>query len=137
MDASNSETLENLNVTNSVNPTGSLWDSEINSLDLWAGYFLDVNGLPLGDGSDYTVSGWYDRFNTWTWTKDFSGVEVPVFQVTKNLFRSHNCIHEEMPILWEYARHFSCEVDAMGNVTRYYSPTGFEAAGDAIIIYSE
>jgi poly(3-hydroxybutyrate) depolymerase len=117
---------------------GSLWDSEVNDLDHWAEYFLSVNGsLPLGNGADFIVSGWHDRFNTWTWTKDFGGIEVPVFQVTKDLFRSHNCIHEEMPMLWEYVRHFSSEVDAQGNVTRFYSPSGFEVAGDTVRIYPE
>lgn len=112
---------------------GSLWDSEDNNLDLWAAYFLEVNGaFELGEESQFTVSGWFDRFNTWTWTKEFDGVEVPLFKVSKNLFRSHNCIHEEMPLLWDYLKHFS--IDTPGGGKRYYSPSAFTVAGDAVEI---
>lgn len=114
---------------------GSLWDTDLNNLDYWAEYFLGVSDLPLGDGTEFNVSGWHDRFNTWTWTKEFNGIEVPVFQMSKNLFRSHNCIHEEMPILWDFLKHYSFETDNLGNLIRYYSPSGFTDEGDMVLIY--
>ena len=115
---------------------GSLWDgAEDNNLDYWADYFLTVNGLDLGDDSTYTSTGWYDRFTNWTWAKAYEGFDVPVFKLSLNRFRSHNCTHEEMPILWDYLKHFSIEIDAADNVTRYYSPSGFKIPYDAIQIY--
>ncbi|MDW7670616.1 MAG: hypothetical protein SCK57_06185 [Bacillota bacterium] len=118
----------------SNNLRGTLWDAETNMLDNMAGYFLSVNGFDKGDGTDFVESGFKDRFVTWTWTKEFEGTEVPLYQITKNMFRSHNTIHEEMPLLWDYVKHFSFEVDEEGNVTRYYSESGFKVAGDEVKI---
>ena len=115
---------------------GTLWDSRTNGLDDWAAYFLNVNGLAKGNGVDnLTVSGWYDRFDTWTWSKTFGGYTIPVFKVSNNKYRSHNCIYEEMPMLWDFAKHYSSEVDANNNVTRYYSESGFKVPGDKVRIY--
>ena len=116
---------------------GDLWDGISNGLDSWAAYFLGVNGFVLGDVDDVNgvTSGWYDRFKTWTWAKKFGGDEIPLFKVTKNIYRSHNCIHEEMPMLWDFAEHYSSEVDANNNVTRYYSESGFKVPGDKVRIY--
>jgi len=115
---------------------GTLWDSTNNGFDSWAAYFLGVNGLVLGNGvANLTVSGWYNRFNTWTWSKTFGAYTVPLFKVTNNKYRSHNCIHEEMPMLWDFAEHYSCEVDLNNKVTRYYSASGFKVKGDKVRIY--
>ena len=116
---------------------GTLWDAITNALDRWAGYFLGVNGLALtaADQGRAVISGWQDRFSTWTWTKQFGNETVPVFQVTKDIYRSHNNIYEETPMLWEFARHYSSEVDANNNVVRYYSASGFTVKGDKVQIY--
>lgn len=114
---------------------GNPFDNVTNGVDSWASYFQVANGFGFLSADDYEISGWHDRFVTWTWTKDFNGVEVPLMKFTSNLYRSHNCMHEEMPLLWEFVRHFSCEIDAAGNVTRYYSPSGFKVAGDKIKIF--
>lgn len=116
---------------------GTLWDAITNALDRWAGYFLGVNGLALtaADEGRAVISGWQDRFSTWTWTKQFGNETVPVFQVTKDIYRSHNNIYEETPMLWEFARHYSSEVDANNNVVRYYSASGFTVKGDKVQIY--
>jgi len=58
-----------------------------------------------------------------------------LFKVTKNIYRSHNCIHEEIPKLWDFAKHYSSEVDANNNVTRYYSRSGFKVRWDKVRIY--
>jgi poly(3-hydroxybutyrate) depolymerase len=106
---------------------GTLWDDIDNNLDGWAAYHMKVNGLELGDGSNYEVSGNHDRYHTWTWDKTFDGTEVPMVKLTENMYRAHNCQHEEMPMLWDYLKHFSYETDAEGKVTaRYYSPSAFE-----------
>ena len=113
--------------------TGTLWDDTDNGLDSWAEYFLNVNGFGvLGDYFEPTVNGWHDRFNTWTWEKDFNGIAVPLFKTTRNLYRSHNCMTEEMPMLWDFLRHFSFEVDSEGAVTRFYSPSGFKVMDDEV-----
>ena len=117
------------------NLMGDLWDDTTNTLDSWADYHLDVNGFDLGNGVDnLNISGWYDRFRTWSWSKAFGGVEIPLFKVTKNVYRSHNCIYEEMPMLWDFVEHYSYEVDENNNVIRYYSESGFKAAGDKVQI---
>ena len=67
--------------------------------------------------------------------KTFGGVTAPLFKMTQNIYRSHNCIHEEMPLLWDFAKHYSSEVDANNNVTRYYSESGFKVPGDKVRIY--
>lgn len=115
---------------------GDLWDGLTNDLDYWAAYMLAANGSSLAavDNSVAVTSGWYDRFNTWTWSRQFGTQEVPLFKVTKNVFRSHNCIYEEMPMLWDFAQRYSSEVDSSGSVTRYYSPSGFKAHGDKVRI---
>jgi poly(3-hydroxybutyrate) depolymerase len=118
------------------NFVGTLWDGINNDFDSWAAYFLGVNGLVLGNGvANLTVSGWYDRFNTWTWSKTFGAYTVPLFKVTNDKYRSHNCIYEEMPMLWDFAKHYSCEVDLNNKVTRYYSKSGFKVKGDMVRIY--
>jgi hypothetical protein len=116
---------------------GDLWDTTANALDTWAQYFLAVNGFQLSaaDEGRAVIGGFQDRFKTWTWAKQLGPVTVPMFQLTKDIYRSHNQIFEEIPKLWEFARHYSAEVDANGNVVRYYSPSGFKVAGDEVQIY--
>lgn len=115
---------------------GDLWDDKINDLDKWAEYHLSASGFTLDDVDDVNgvVSGWYDRYRTWTWSRKIGDKEVPLFKVTKNLYRSHNCIYEEMPILLDFLEHYSCEVDENGNVIRWYSQSGFRVEGDRIRI---
>jgi poly(3-hydroxybutyrate) depolymerase len=104
---------------------GDLWDDTQNVLDSWAQYHLRVNGLELSDvdNRDGVPSGWHDRFHTWTWRD--RDTAVPVLKLTKNVYRSHNTMAEEMPLLWDFLKHYSREVDADGTVVRYYSRSGF------------
>jgi poly(3-hydroxybutyrate) depolymerase len=115
---------------------GDLWDDIENDLDTWAAYHLKVNGLTLDDVDlrEGRPSGWHDRFRTWTWRDPASS--APVVRVTRNLYRSHNNIPEETPMLWEFMRHYRREVDGAGRVTRYYSPSGFRRHGDETTIPS-
>lgn len=118
------------------NLAGDLWDATDNLLDDWAAHVLGTHGLDLGSVSRDAASihGYRDRFRTWTWSRAHGSTDVPLVKVTKNLFRSHNMIPEEMPLLWEFLRHFSADVHADGSVVRWYSPSGFTAAGDRVRI---
>lgn len=115
---------------------GDLWDDIDNDIDTWAAYHLDVNALALEDVDrrEGRPSGWHDRFRTWTWRDPASS--APMVKMTRNLYRSHNNIPEETPMLWEFMRHYRREVDESGRVTRYYSPSGFRRHGDATVIPS-
>ncbi|MFI0349995.1 hypothetical protein [Actinomadura sp. 9N407] len=115
---------------------GDLWDDIENDIDAWTAYHLEVNGRTLGDVDrrQGRPSGWYDRFRTWTWRDRASS--APLVKVTRNLYRSHNNIPEETPMLWEFMRHYRHEVDESGRVTRYYSPSGFRRRGDETMIPS-
>ncbi|MEV4620586.1 PHB depolymerase family esterase [Asanoa sp. NPDC049573] len=108
--------------------TGGLWDGVANNLDSWASYHLSNNGLTLADVDtlDGRVSGFHGRFRTWTW----SDRAIPVLKLTKNLYRSHNTTAEEPPMLWDFLKHYSREVDASGNVVRYYSESAFRDPRD-------
>jgi hypothetical protein len=118
------------------NLAGDLWDETDNLLDDWAAHVLGTHGLDLASvpRDAATIHGYRDRFRTWTWSRAHGSSDVPLVQVTKNLFRSHNMIPEEMPLLWEFLRHYSAEVHADGGVTRWYSPSGFTTAGDRVRI---
>jgi poly(3-hydroxybutyrate) depolymerase len=109
---------------------GGLWDDTENSLDAWARYHLAVNGLELSDvdSLDGERGGWHDRFQTWTWRDRETA--IPVLKLTKNVYRSHNTMPEESPLLWDFLKRYSREVDAHGNVIRYYSESGFRRSRD-------
>lgn len=112
--------------------TGSLFDDEINQLDQWAEYFVKVNqGGSVKDYDSLETTGAHDRFATYTWNNDQG---IPMTKLTMTAYRNHNCIHQEMPLMWEYMSHFSSEWDeAAGTVTRYYSASSF-AQDDAVKI---
>ena len=76
-----------------------------------------------GRSSDGERSGWHDRFQTWTWRGHDTA--IPVLKLTKNVYRSHNTMAEESPLMWDFLKHYSSEVDGDGNVVRYYSRSGF------------
>jgi hypothetical protein len=109
---------------------GGLWDDTQNSLDSWAQHQLQLNGLELSDVDHLAgeLSGWHDRFQTWTWRD--RDTRFPVVKLTKNLYRSHNTMPEESLMMWDFLKHYSREVDAQANVTRYYSRSGFRRPGD-------
>lgn len=113
---------------------GGLWDDTLNTLDSWAAYHLHVNDLGLADVDDVAGrrSGWHDRFQTWTWHAP--GRDIPVLKVTKNVYRSHNTTAEESPLLWDFLKHYSREIDDQGNVVRYYSASGFRRPGDRKVL---
>lgn len=109
---------------------GDLWDDTQNTLDSWAQYHLGVNGLSLSDvdSVDGERSGWRNRFRTWTWRDDQT--RIPVVKLTKNLYRSHNTMAEESPLMWDFLKHYSREIDSTGTAVRYYSRSGFRRPWD-------
>jgi poly(3-hydroxybutyrate) depolymerase len=109
---------------------GGLWDETQNSLDAWAAYHLQVDGLQLSnvDTLDGSFSGWRNRLQTWTWRSP--GTAIPVFKLTKNIYRSHNTMADESPLLWDFLKHYSLEIDASGAAVRHYSESGFRHARD-------
>ena len=113
---------------------GSLFDEEINQLDDWAAYFVPVNtGKTIEEFDSEETTGEHDRFTTMTWL-DEQGVPMTVLTTTH--YRNHNCIHQEMALMWEYMTHFTCEWnEETGEVTRWYSPSAF-AEDDAVEILS-
>lgn len=117
---------------------GDLWDTEKNELDGWAAYHLKLNNFVLGNGSDnMIINGNRDRYKIWTWSENISNKNIPLVKLHLSLYRSHNCMSEEMPMLWDFLEHYSYEVDENNNVTRYYSESGFKNAGDKVQIYSD
>ncbi|WP_229070238.1 PHB depolymerase family esterase [Actinoplanes sp. DH11] len=109
---------------------GDLWDDTQNSLDSWAQYHLRTNGLTLA-GVDTVAGrrhGWHDRFQTWTWRD--GDTAAPVLKLSKNLYRSHNTMPEESPLLWDFLKHYSSEADRDGTVVRYYSRSAFRNPRD-------
>jgi poly(3-hydroxybutyrate) depolymerase len=109
---------------------GDLWDQTQNSLDSWAQYHLGVNGLLLSDVDDVggVFSGWHDRLQTWNWHDH--ATRIPVLRLTKNIYRSHNTMVDESPLLWDFLKHYSLEIDSDGNAVRYYSASGFRSPRD-------
>jgi poly(3-hydroxybutyrate) depolymerase len=108
---------------------GDLWDGTQNSLDSWARYHLRTNGLSLADVDSVAGvrHGWRDRFQTWSWHDD----DIPVLRLSRNLYRSHNTMPEESPLLWDFLKHYSSEIDRDGNVVRYYSRSAFRRPRDS------
>jgi poly(3-hydroxybutyrate) depolymerase len=109
---------------------GTLWDDLQNQLDSWAQYHLAVNGLTLADVRQKGRSGYRRRFQTWVWERQ----GIPLVKLTKNLYRSHNTMAEECPLLWDFLKHYSREIAPDGTVTRYYSASAFRHPGDRLVI---
>ena len=111
---------------------GSLFDEEVNQLDDWAAYFVKVNtGKTIEEFDSEETSGPHDRFTTTTWNNEQG---IPMTVLTMTHYRNHNCIHQEMALMWDYMTHFTCEWnEETGEVVRYYSPSAF-AEDDAVEI---
>ena len=77
---------------------GGLWDDTQNSLDSWAQYHLQVNGLELSDVDN--LAGRTQRLARPLPDLDVArpDTEIPVLKLTKNLYRSHNTMAEESPL---------------------------------------
>jgi len=82
--------------------TGTPWDGTVNQLDQWLGYYSKVNGIAfLGNNSLAIRDG---RFITAKWNNSQG---FPMVMWTQTLYRAHNCIPVEMPMLYDYMKHWS------------------------------
>ena len=87
-------------------------------------------GVPVSEPV-FTVTGPYDRFETYTW---INGQDIPLVQYTNSLYRPHNCLTSEIPMLWDFLEHYRCERDEDGAVTaRYYSASAFKRDDQVLI----
>ena len=114
-------------------------------LQTWANYLINVNDT---DGSALEASNAYAespyeampgkkllRWNTKEWTNDQG---ITLVKWSQNILRSHNCYPAEMPMLFDFMKHFRYETDDQGNVTgRFYSETGFQKDDAVKINFSE
>ncbi|MDD6213036.1 MAG: hypothetical protein PUB22_07865, partial [Clostridiales bacterium] len=112
---------------------GDLWDDKFNTLDSWAAYFLTVNGFQ-GDVNafDDVINSGRQQFHIWN---NEQGIPLVIFG--KTAYRAHNCIPEEIPMLWSYLEHFSYEVMEDGTINRYYSSSCFEQDDKVLIAIDE
>jgi poly(3-hydroxybutyrate) depolymerase len=112
--------------------SGGLWDETQNRLDSWAEYHFAVNGLDLADvdNIDGEISGFKGRFQTWTWHDTSTSIEI--LKLTKNIYRSHNNMPDESPLMWDFLKHYSHEVGDDGTIVRYFSESGFRRRGDKL-----
>ncbi len=104
-----------------------LWHSDV-TID-WIEYLFQVNGMAdakIGSADDEheLVS---SRTNVYTW-KNSAG--IPLVQWGQTLLRPHNCYPSEMPLMWDFMKHYS--MDEAGN--RYYSTSAF-AQDDAVALF--
>lgn len=106
------------------------------SLRGWAEYMLGVNGFgsafaPGMETEVVTVDSRHPAL--YRWSRNIEGTDVPLVQWAQCLLRPHNCYPSDIPILWDFVKHFSFTADSNGTITRYYSESAFEK-DDAIVI---
>ena len=108
-----------------------LWNSE--TTQEFFNYLFKVNGVAdtdLGTAEDSDASYEDGRINVYTW-ENSDGISTVQYGFTT--LRSHNCSPYEMPILWDFMKHFSFEKQEDGTIIRYYSASAF-AQDDAVVI---
>ena len=99
------------------------------NLQTWATYLFKVNGLDTSVTSyDAAGSGFSDRYDNYVW-KDSTG--APVVKWTQTMLRTHNTYIGEMPLLWDFLKHYKFVKNSDGTITRYYSASAF-AKDDAV-----
>ena len=106
------------------------------SLRGWAEYMLGVNGFgsafaPGMETEVVTVDSRHPAL--YRWSRNIEGTDVPLVQWAQCLLRPHNCYPSDIPILWDFVKHFSFTSDSNCTITRYYSESAFEK-DDAIVI---
>lgn len=117
-----------------VSDLAACFDSK--NLQAWGKYMLAANGIDSAIAPDQAnkVTSLDSRHNElYTWSKSVDGTDIPLVQWATCLLRPHNCYPSEMPMLWDFMKHFSFEKAADGTITRYYSASAF-AQDDAVKI---
>ena len=97
-----------------------LWGST--TLQGWIEYLFKANGLDT-DINSWTSAVEDGRYHVYTW-ENHQG--IPMVQWGQTQMRVHNCYPAEMPLLWNFMKHYSYTTDENGYVTaRYYSESAF------------
>ena len=97
-----------------------LWGSA--TLQGWIEYLFKANGLDT-DINSWTSAVEDGRYHVYTW-ENHQG--IPMVQWGQTQMRVHNCYPAEMPLLWNFMKHYSYTTDENGYVTaRYYSESAF------------
>ncbi len=102
----------------------------------WGRYMLKANGIGgemTAESASKVVSVDSRHDELHIWNKKVGSVEVPMVEWVQCKLRPHNCYPSEMPMIWDYVKHFSFEKAEDGTVTRYYSASAFEK-DDAVVI---
>ncbi|MDO4493777.1 MAG: PHB depolymerase family esterase [Clostridia bacterium] len=104
------------------------------NLKAWGNYFMKANGLE-GEWTAETAKEVLNLDNrhpeVYSWEKTVEGGEVPMLRWGLGLLRPHNCYPGEMPLMWDFIKHYKMETAEDGSVVRYYSASAF-AEDDAV-----
>lgn len=106
------------------------------NLQDWGNYMLQANGIEKAFAADTAdqISSLDSRHNDlYIWNKDVNGTQVPMVEWVQCILRPHNCYPSEMPMIWDFVKHYSFETQEDGTIIRYYSASAF-AQDDAVVI---
>ncbi|MBP5290990.1 MAG: DUF4214 domain-containing protein, partial [Lachnospiraceae bacterium] len=105
------------------------WDfqqtgEDMNKCSTTVSYLLGRNGL--ADASNFDSKLVDGRYTTYVWN---NAAGQPLFQFGQTAFRNHNCVQSEMPMLYEWFKHWSIE-----NGVRKYdgTPVGTQVEKDPV-----
>ncbi len=132
-DASSDKPIPTMLLIGQSDLPGLMPDLTANANTTWANYFMKVNGVnkTVGAKSNNYGADNYEflnnRHDVYTWTAS----NRPVFKWGLTLLRPHNCYPSEMPVLWDFLKHFA----KVESGDRYYSASAF-TSDDSTQIYS-
>ncbi|GHV33937.1 hypothetical protein FACS1894187_03470 [Synergistales bacterium] len=79
-----------------------------------------------------TVNDPIDGSLTWTWSVKSGGQKIPVVKYSSTANRAHDNLAGYNFLSWDFVKHFKVTQNADGSQTRYYSPSAFAKANDAV-----
>ena len=106
------------------------------NLQDWGNYMLQANGInkTFGPNTADEITSLDSRHNElYIWNQAVDGTNVPMVEWVQCILRPHNCYPSEMPMIWDFVKHYSFDTQADGTLVRYYSPSAFEK-DDAVVI---
>ena len=134
-DASSDKAIPNMLLIGQSDLPGLMPDLTSDALTIWGNYFMKVNGLNKTVGTEANNYGsdsnefLTKRHYVYTWNDTNS---IAVFKWGLTLLRPHNCYPSEMPILWDFLKHFSLSSDG----TRAYSASAF-TEDDSVTLFED
>lgn len=99
-------------------------------LESWANYMMHVNGVNGDLESGYTHEWMAGRTDVYRWVNDQG---ISLFQWGDTCLRAHNAYPSDFRLVWDFLEHFRFQTAEDGTITRYYSPSAFEA-DDVVVI---